>query len=88
MIGARPVTADDRSVDSGIERRARDDFAKQRREFALLRETLAQLRTRGHEVDTLSMGMTHDLEAAIAEGATMVRIGTAIFGERPAKVEA
>jgi hypothetical protein len=65
-----------------------DDIARQRREFALLRETLALLRARGHEVDTLSMGMTHDLEAAIAEGATMVRIGTAIFGERPAKVGA
>ena len=65
-----------------------DDLAAQRREFALLRETLEQLRARGHEVDTLSMGMTHDLEAAIAEGASMVRIGTAIFGERPAKVEA
>jgi pyridoxal phosphate enzyme (YggS family) len=61
-----------------------DDVAKQRREFALLRETQALLRARGHDLDTLSMGMTHDLEPAIAEGATMVRIGTAIFGERPA----
>ncbi len=34
------------------------------------------------------MGMTHDLEAAIAEGATMVRVGTAIFGERPARAPA
>ena len=36
----------------------------------------------GLPLDTLSMGMSHDLEAAIAEGATIVRIGTAIFGER------
>jgi uncharacterized pyridoxal phosphate-containing UPF0001 family protein len=36
----------------------------------------------GLELDTLSMGMSHDLEAAILEGATIVRIGTAIFGER------
>ena len=37
---------------------------------------------RGHALDTLSMGMSDDLEAAIAEGATMVRVGTAIFGKR------
>ncbi|HEX2242112.1 MAG TPA: YggS family pyridoxal phosphate-dependent enzyme, partial [Gammaproteobacteria bacterium] len=36
----------------------------------------------GHRLDTLSMGMSGDLEAAIAEGATMVRVGTAIFGPR------
>jgi PLP dependent protein len=65
-----------------------DDVATQRREFASLREASAMLRARGLELDTLSMGMTHDLEAAIAEGATMVRVGTAIFGERPAKAEA
>ena len=41
-----------------------------------------QLRADGHEVDTLSMGMTGDLEAAVAEGATIVRIGTAVFGPR------
>jgi hypothetical protein len=38
----------------------------------------------GFALDTLSMGMSHDLEAAIAEGASIVRVGTAIFGERPA----
>jgi pyridoxal phosphate enzyme (YggS family) len=66
-----------------------DDTAKQRREFAVLRDALSMLRARGHhELDTLSMGMTHDLEAAIAEGATMVRVGTAIFGERPARAPA
>jgi PLP dependent protein len=65
-----------------------DDVAGQRREFAMLREALAMLRARGHGLDTLSMGMTHDLEAAVAEGATMVRVGTAIFGERPVKVGA
>jgi pyridoxal phosphate enzyme (YggS family) len=62
-----------------------DDAGAQRREFAALREALDALRARGHALDTLSMGMTHDLEAAIAEGATMVRLGTAIFGERPAR---
>jgi pyridoxal phosphate enzyme (YggS family) len=65
-----------------------DDVAAQRREFAVLREALGGLRARGHELDTLSMGMTHDLEAAVAEGATMVRVGTAIFGERPVQVGA
>jgi pyridoxal phosphate enzyme (YggS family) len=65
-----------------------DDVAQQRREFAALHEALAMLRARGHDLDTLSMGMTHDLEAAIAEGATMVRVGTAIFGDRPAKAGA
>jgi uncharacterized pyridoxal phosphate-containing UPF0001 family protein len=41
-----------------------------------------QLAARGHALDTLSMGMSDDLEAAIAEGATIVRVGTAIFGKR------
>ena len=47
-----------------------------------MRELLDRLKTDGFELDTLSIGMTDDLEAAIAEGATMVRIGTAIFGPR------
>ncbi|SDG77015.1 hypothetical protein SAMN05660652_00677 [Propionivibrio dicarboxylicus] len=59
-----------------------EDFAAQRRAFASLRETFEQLQRGGMPLDTLSMGMSHDLEAAIAEGATMVRVGTAIFGER------
>lgn len=60
----------------------RDDFAEQRAPFARLAESLQSLRQRGLDCDTLSMGMTHDMEAAIAEGSTLVRIGTAIFGER------
>ena len=55
-----------------------------RRRFALLRQLSEQLRTEGLALDTLSMGMSYDLEAAIAEGATIVRVGTAIFGERTA----
>lgn len=58
------------------------DAALQRRRFALLRERKDYLVNRGYALDTLSMGMSDDLEAAIAEGATLVRIGTAIFGSR------
>ena len=60
-----------------------DDLDAQRRPFATLRELHERLVARGLPLDTLSMGMTNDMEAAIAEGATMVRIGTAIFGARP-----
>lgn len=60
-----------------------EDFAAQRRPFAALRALLATLREDGVAVDTLSMGMSGDLEAAVAEGATIVRVGTAIFGARP-----
>lgn len=56
------------------------DFEEQRRPFRLLREALEGLGLEG--LDTLSMGMSHDLEAAVLEGATLVRVGTAIFGER------
>lgn len=59
------------------------DFEKQRAGFRVVRELYEQLRHAGYELDTLSMGMTDDLEAAIAEGATLVRVGTAIFGARP-----
>ncbi|MBE2258572.1 MAG: YggS family pyridoxal phosphate-dependent enzyme [Candidatus Accumulibacter sp.] len=59
-----------------------DDFDEQRRPFRRLRELSEQLQADGLLLDTLSMGMSHDLEAAIAEGATLVRVGTAIFGER------
>lgn len=59
-----------------------DDFERQRAAFRRLREAFEQLRKEGLPLDTLSMGMSHDLEAAVAEGATMVRVGTAIFGER------
>ncbi len=58
------------------------DVALLRRRFALLRELREQLNESGLKLDTLSMGMSHDLEAAIMEGATIVRVGTAIFGER------
>jgi uncharacterized pyridoxal phosphate-containing UPF0001 family protein len=50
--------------------------------FVCLRELSERLQADGLMLDTLSMGMSHDLEAAIAEGATLVRVGTAIFGER------
>ncbi len=58
------------------------DFDEQRSAFRRLREAYEQLNKDGLALDTLSIGMTHDLEAAIAEGATLVRVGTAIFGER------
>ncbi|SBT05755.1 putative enzyme [Candidatus Accumulibacter aalborgensis] len=61
---------------------ASDDWLEQRRAFRRLRELSEQLQADGLPLDTLSMGMSHDLEAAIAEGATLVRVGTAIFGER------
>lgn len=59
------------------------DFTEQRRTCASLREIQVALIREGLPLDTLSMGMSDDLEAAIAEGATIVRIGTAIFGPRP-----
>jgi pyridoxal phosphate enzyme (YggS family) len=63
---------------------AGDDMAAQRRPFRNLRALFDQLRSDGLALDTLSAGMSDDLEAAILEGATMVRIGSAIFGRRPA----
>lgn len=59
-----------------------DDAESQRKPFALLRQLQQQLAGMGIVTDTLSMGMTADMQAAIAEGATIVRIGTAIFGKR------
>lgn len=58
------------------------DAALQQRRCAGLRLLLEQLNAAGFGLDTLSMGMSQDLEAAVSEGATIVRIGTAIFGER------
>ncbi len=58
------------------------DFAAQRLPFGRLRELWQQLQADGLTLDTLSMGMSQDLEAAVAEGATLLRVGTAIFGER------
>lgn len=77
-----------------------DDETLQRQRFALLRSLHGQIRqaldataeaggdtsARLAAFDTLSMGMSDDLEAAIAEGSTMVRVGTALFGARPKKV--
>jgi pyridoxal phosphate enzyme (YggS family) len=59
-----------------------NDIALQRQQFRMLRELLESLQQRGLTLDTLSMGMSEDFPAAIAEGATIVRIGTAIFGPR------
>lgn len=59
-----------------------DDLAAQRAQHRHLRELFDQLRALGLPLDTLSMGMSTDLEAAVAEGATLVRVGSAIFGRR------
>ena len=59
-----------------------DDYAEQCAAFRCLRTARDQLVAAGFALDTLSMGMSDDLEAAIAEGATLVRIGSAIFGAR------
>jgi PLP dependent protein len=58
------------------------DFAAQKAVHQRTRALFDELRGQGLAIDTLSMGMTADLEAAIAAGSTMVRIGTAIFGAR------
>jgi pyridoxal phosphate enzyme (YggS family) len=58
------------------------DLQLQRQRYALLRELKEGLVAAGHALDTLSMGMSDDLEAAIFEGATIVRVGTAVFGQR------
>jgi pyridoxal phosphate enzyme (YggS family) len=60
----------------------REGFEAQRQLFAELADCAQELREQGLVLDTLSMGMSGDLEAAVAAGATCVRIGTAIFGER------
>ena len=65
-----------------------EDRARQRAQFALLARTLEAVRRAGIDMDTLSMGMSQDFESAIREGATLVRIGTAIFGARPGKAAA
>ena len=56
--------------------------ALQRSQFHMLWELFNRLKRDGYELDTLSMGMSEDMDHAIAEGATMVRVGTAIFGPR------
>lgn len=64
------------------------DVTTQRAQFRMLAHLAAELRVSGFAADTLSMGMTQDFETAIEEGATMVRIGTAIFGARAPKAAA
>lgn len=64
-----------------------DDPGVQRRQFRRLRDLFVELKGAGLDLDTLSMGMSDDLEAAIAEGATLVRVGTAIFGRRTTAAE-
>lgn len=59
-----------------------EDIITQRAAFARVRELFDQLNRQGLQLDTLSMGMSHDFAAAIKEGATMVRVGSAIFGNR------
>ncbi|MFU8833192.1 MAG: YggS family pyridoxal phosphate-dependent enzyme, partial [Wenzhouxiangella sp.] len=61
----------------------REDPKEQRAVFGRLRRLFDQLAERYPSIDTLSAGMSDDLEAAIAEGSTMVRVGTALFGPRP-----
>jgi pyridoxal phosphate enzyme (YggS family) len=58
------------------------DTGLQRSRFSQVRILFEQMKSKGLPMDTLSMGMSDDMEAAIAEGATLVRIGTAIFGQR------
>jgi len=65
--------------------RESEDFGEQRNAFAQVRSLQENLIQNGHDLDTLSMGMSGDMEAAIAEGSTMVRIGTALFGPRPVR---
>lgn len=57
--------------------------SEQRKPFSRLRTLMDRINRQGFMLDTLSMGMSHDFAAAIQEGATIVRIGTAIFGQRP-----
>ena len=66
--------------------KASENSDEQRQAFARMKQLLKQLQLTHDSVDTLSMGMSGDMDSAIAEGATIVRIGTAIFGARPPKV--
>ena len=65
-----------------------EDTALQRQQFATLRRVYDEVHADGIALDTLSMGMSDDFEAAVAEGSTMVRIGSAIFGARQGKAAA
>lgn len=59
-----------------------ENVKAQRAAFARLHSLWQEMRAHGFEIDTLSMGMSQDFEAAIAEGSTMIRVGTALFGAR------
>jgi pyridoxal phosphate enzyme (YggS family) len=59
-----------------------EDQAEQRRAFRLLRELRDDAESRGHRLPELSMGMSGDYPIAVEEGATMIRLGTVLFGER------
>ncbi|MEO8738141.1 MAG: YggS family pyridoxal phosphate-dependent enzyme [Casimicrobiaceae bacterium] len=63
------------------------DTTRTRAQFRALREIYEATRAQGHALDTLSMGMSGDLEVAVAEGATLLRIGSALFGQRPPRIE-
>jgi pyridoxal phosphate enzyme (YggS family) len=63
-----------------------EDENLQRQRFQQMRELLEKLNKNGTALDTLSMGMSHDYGLAIQEGATIVRVGSAIFGARPSKI--
>ncbi len=63
-----------------------EGFEAQRAVFLQARALFDRLNAEGHALDTLSMGMSDDLEAAIAAGATLVRVGRAVFGGRPARL--
>ncbi|MFP5466515.1 MAG: YggS family pyridoxal phosphate enzyme, partial [Gammaproteobacteria bacterium] len=65
-----------------------DDPAVQKAVFLQARALFDQLRERGFALDTLSIGMSDDLEAAVAAGSTLVRVGRGIFGHRPRKTAA
>ena len=71
---------------TGVQTCALPILSAQRLPHRRLREAFEALQALGLPLDTLSMGMSADLEAAVLEGATMVRIGTAIFGARPRPV--
>jgi uncharacterized pyridoxal phosphate-containing UPF0001 family protein len=61
-----------------------ESFAQMRAVHRRAKDLFTQLQAQGLPLDTLSMGMSADMAAAIAEGSTLVRVGTAIFGQRKA----
>lgn len=63
------------------------DLTKQRAQFKIVRDAFMQLQQQGFKLDTLSIGMSDDYVAAIHEGATIVRIGSAIFGPRSSRLD-